>query len=172
MRLPWVSETLFFDVPNHMKIRLPYIPSPDWSKGMVTQESDFDHNVSKTAAGIGISSLSMAGAIGKLKGVTSAGSAICGSGVSGEILPAATIRMIGKGEKVSDLIREIAQATYSSGGIEHAIVVLKNGMRCIVKGGPGGVSFDGNVRRILIHTHPATTGPSHLDFRLLSRIRG
>ena len=56
----WASEKLFFDVPDHMKIRLPYIPSPDWSKGMVTQESDFDHGVSKTAAGIAISSLSMA----------------------------------------------------------------------------------------------------------------
>ena len=56
----WVSETLIFDVPEGMKIRVPYIPSPDWSKGLVTQESDFDHNVSKVAAGIGISGLSMA----------------------------------------------------------------------------------------------------------------
>ena len=62
-----VSETLFFDVPDHMKIRLPYIPSPGWSKGLVTQESDFDHNVSKGCLEVAVGIFG-SGAIGKLKG--------------------------------------------------------------------------------------------------------
>jgi hypothetical protein len=59
----WVSETLIFDVPEGMKIRVPYIPSPDWSKGLITPESDFDHKVSKVAAGIGVDCLLMAGVL-------------------------------------------------------------------------------------------------------------
>jgi hypothetical protein len=42
------------------------------------------------------------------------------SGHGGKILPASTLRTIRKGEKVDDLVRELAQATYESGGLEHA----------------------------------------------------
>jgi hypothetical protein len=63
-----VSETLFFDVPDHMKIRMPYVPSPDWSKGMVTQESDFDHGLSKGSLEVAVGIFGP-GAIGRLKGV-------------------------------------------------------------------------------------------------------
>ena len=66
----WASENLFFAVPDHMKIRLPYIPSPDWSKGMVTQESDFDHNVSKGCLEVAVGIFG-SGAIGKLNRVAS-----------------------------------------------------------------------------------------------------
>jgi hypothetical protein len=66
----WVSEKVFFDVPEHMKIRLPYIPSPDWSKGLVTQESDFDHNVSKGCLEVAVGIFG-SGAIGKLNRVAS-----------------------------------------------------------------------------------------------------
>ena len=75
----WASENLFFAVPEHMKIRLPYIPSPDWSKGMVTQESDFDHGVSKTAAAIAVSSLSMAGS-GRWNGMAGVADDVAGAG--------------------------------------------------------------------------------------------
>jgi hypothetical protein len=61
----WASEKLFFDVPDHMKIRIPYIPSPDWSKGMVTPESDFDHNVSKGCLEVAIGVFGT-GAVGRL----------------------------------------------------------------------------------------------------------
>lgn len=93
-----------------------------------------------------------------------------GSGLSGEFLPASTVRTIAKGEKVDGLIKELAQRTYESGGLEHAIVSLQTGTRIIVSGGKGGIQFGDDVRRIIIHTHPSTTGPSHFDFDMLDAL--
>jgi len=93
-----------------------------------------------------------------------------GSGLAEEFLPASTIRTIAKGEKVDDLIKELAQRTYESGGLEHAIVSLQNGTRIIASGGSGGIHFGNDVRRVIIHTHPSTTGPSHFDFQMLDAL--
>ena len=90
-----------------------------------------------------------------------------GSGLGSDIRPAATIRTIGKGEKVDDLIQELAQRTYESGGLEHAIVSLKDGRRVIVHGGADGITFGGDVKRVIGHTHPTPTGPSQPDFDML-----
>jgi hypothetical protein len=68
----WASEKLFFDVPDHMNIRIPYIPSPDWSKGLVTQESDFHHGLSKGALGFAASVLGP-GAIGRIRSAAAIG---------------------------------------------------------------------------------------------------
>jgi hypothetical protein len=96
-----------------------------------------------------------------------AGGTRVASGLMGEFLPPTTIRTIVKGEKVQDLISELAQATYESNGLEHAIVVLRDGTRAIVRGGSGGIIFGDDVRRIILHTHPSTTGPSPEDFEML-----
>lgn len=61
----------------------------------------------------------------------------------GDILPATVVRQIQQGEKVSNLIDEVAQLTYESGGQEHAIVSLQSGDRVIVSGGTGGIDFSG-----------------------------
>jgi hypothetical protein len=65
-----------------MKIRVPYIPSPDWSKGMVTQESDFDHGLSKGSLEVAISVFG-AGAIGRLRGGAVSGDLMAESGQLG-----------------------------------------------------------------------------------------
>jgi hypothetical protein len=92
------------------------------------------------------------------------------SGLGGEILPASIVRPIGRGEKVDGLIRELAEATYESGGLEHAIVSLKDGSRVIVRGGSGGIALGGDVRRVIIHAHPRTTGPPPADFDMLRKL--
>jgi len=92
------------------------------------------------------------------------------SGHGGKILPASTLRRIRKGEKVDDLVRELAQATYESGGLEHAIVSLRNGTRIIVRGGSGGIELGDDVKRVIMHTHPRTTGPSAEDFDMLRQL--
>jgi hypothetical protein len=90
--------------------------------------------------------------------------------MAGETLPTTTVRTITKGEKVDDLIRELAQSTYESGGLEHAIISLRGGCRVIVRGGSGGMHFCDDVKRVLLHTHPTTTGPSHLDLTMLEQL--
>jgi hypothetical protein len=65
----------------------------------------------------------------------------------GDILPATVVRQIQQGEKVSNLIDEVAQLTYESGGQEHAIVSLQSGDRVIVSGGTGGINFGGMCYR-------------------------
>jgi hypothetical protein len=51
------------------------------------------------------------------------------------MLPATTVRSIGKGETIASLETELAELTYKSGGLEHAIISLKGGGRSIVSGG-------------------------------------
>jgi hypothetical protein len=87
-----------------------------------------------------------------------------------DILPGATVRQIGKGEKVKDLIHEVAELTYKGEGAEHAIISLKSGERLIVRGGAGGIDFSTygkNLDRIILHTHGRPTGPSDVDFQML-----
>lgn len=90
------------------------------------------------------------------------------SGSDEAIEAATTVRQISKGEKWGDLTQEIAQRTYESGGREHAIISLKDGNRLIVQGGPGGMNFPGyDLKRVIAHTHPTSTGPSQIDFDML-----
>ena len=84
-----VSETLFFDVPDHMKFRVPYIPSPDWSKGMVTQESDFDHGLSKGSLEVAVGIFGP-GAIGRIRSAAAIGTMPLSAGkATGAYLPGA-----------------------------------------------------------------------------------
>lgn len=90
-----------------------------------------------------------------------------GSVALGEnILPAETVRQIRRGERVDDLIHELAELTCTTGGREHAIISLTDGRRLIVRGGEGGMTFPDGLRRVIIHTHPRPTGPSPLDFEM------
>ena len=88
----------------------------------------------------------------------------------GEVLPATIVRPISRGERVADLVREAAERTYASGGLEHAIVSLNDGTRAIVQGGSGGIQFGEDVARVILHTHPFTTGPSAADFAMLAQM--
>jgi hypothetical protein len=89
---------------------------------------------------------------------------------SGEnILPASFVRRIQHGENIVDLEAELALRTYSSGGLEHAIISLQSGGRVVVSGGTGGIQFGSDLRRVLMHTHPSTTGPSAADFQMLQQ---
>jgi hypothetical protein len=83
------------------------------------------------------------------------------------------IRIIQRGERVADLVQELARRTYTSGGMEHAIISLQSGERVIVRGGRGGIdfaSFIRDLRRVIIHTHPTTTGPSAVDLEMLRQL--
>jgi hypothetical protein len=85
--------------------------------------------------------------------------------------PATLVREISHGEKVSTLVHEVAERTYTSGGPEHAIISTRSGQRLIVQGGRGGMSFAAfDLRRVLLHTHPTPTGPSGLDFLMLQQM--
>jgi hypothetical protein len=91
----------------------------------------------------------------------------------GAVKAATVVREIGRGERVADLIQELAGLTYNAGGAEHAIITLKNGQRLIVQGGETGISFEtfgDTLRRIILHTHPTTTGPSAADFAMLEQL--
>ena len=92
------------------------------------------------------------------------------SPIGGDALPAHTVRLIQKGEKVDALLDEVVRLTFQSGGLEHAIVSFKDGSRAIVRGGPGGIIFDDRIKRIILHTHPTPTGPSAADFEMLRRL--
>lgn len=83
------------------------------------------------------------------------------------VLPATTVRTIGKGESIASLQAELAELTYKSGGLEHAVISLQNGTRTIVSGGRGGIEFGSDLRRVIGHTHPTPTGPSAADFQML-----
>jgi hypothetical protein len=87
----------------------------------------------------------------------------------GELLPATTVRVIQHGENVAGLQAEVAQLTYVSGGLEHAIISLQSGARLIVSGGSGGIQFGSDLRRVIMHTHSSSTGPSAIDFLMLEQ---
>jgi RHS repeat-associated protein len=112
----------------------------------------------------------LGGWLGKVDDVADAGRGLIKVASSGDnILPAQTVREIVKGERVPDLIQELAERTYTSGGLEHAIISLQNGPRVIVQGGAGGIILPSNLNRVIIHTHPFPTGPSALDFQMLEQ---
>ncbi len=105
----------------------------------------------------------------RLTGYTGGGVRVASG--AGRILPASVVRMISKGETVDDLVEEMVRLTFESGGVEHAIISLKDGSRMIVRGGPGGIDFgDLPLRRVLLHTHPSPTGPSQVDFDMLDAL--
>lgn len=81
-----------------------------------------------------------------------------------------SVRTIGRGEKLADIIDEGKRLTFETGN-EHALVKLANGDRAIVAGGPGGIEFTSDVSRVFGHTHPyqlPITGPSSADFSMLA----
>lgn len=88
----------------------------------------------------------------------------------GKTRAAVTVREISRGEKVDDLVHEVAKMTYTSDGLEHAIVSTKTGQRLIVRGGPGGIKFGQDVRRVILHTHPLPSGPSMVDLDMLTAL--
>ena len=51
--IAWTEERLGILNPDN-KLRCGYIPSPDWSKGLVVTENDTVHNVSKFAGATGV----------------------------------------------------------------------------------------------------------------------
>lgn len=106
--------------------------------------------------------------IGKLALRQSIRSGIKVASSGGKYELGSTVRQISKGEKVGDLINEVKQLTYETGGLEHSIVSLKDGTRLIVRGGENGISFaEYDIRRVILHTHRYPTGPSPEDFKML-----
>jgi hypothetical protein len=55
--IAWTEEQLRI-LDGDDPIRVPYIPSPDWSKDLVVEEDDFSHGVSKFAGAGGVEILS------------------------------------------------------------------------------------------------------------------
>ncbi|RYG31285.1 hypothetical protein EON81_23220 [bacterium] len=84
-----------------------------------------------------------------------------------DVRSAKLVRTIGKGESIAALEQEIAQLTYETEGLEHAIISLRDGGRIIVSGGRHGIHFDSRLKRVIIHTHERPTGPSPADFQML-----
>jgi len=94
-------------------------------------------------------------------------------GAGEEVGTVKVVRTISKGEKVGALLNELKVLTHESGGLEHAIVTLKNGDRLIVSGSGAGINFgsmSSQLRRIMIHTHPSTTGASTADRKALQAL--
>jgi len=87
----------------------------------------------------------------------------------GDVLPATFVRTIAHGERIAALEAELAERTYVSGGLEHAIISLQSGERVIVSGGTGGIQFGSDLQWVPMHTHPTTTGPSAIDFIMLEQ---
>lgn len=51
--IAWTEEQLgILDADD--PIRVPYIPSPDWSKDLIVEEDDFSHGVSKFSGAAGV----------------------------------------------------------------------------------------------------------------------
>jgi RHS repeat-associated protein len=95
------------------------------------------------------------------------------SGGSSGSAPATIVRVIRPGEKIADIVAEGKALTFTTGN-EHALVILANGERVIVSGGPTGIDLSAlNVRRLIGHSHPyhlAPTGPSPADFAALEAL--
>jgi hypothetical protein len=64
------------------------------------------------------------------------------------------VRIIRRGEKLSDIMNEAKSLTFETGN-EYALVKLANGERALVSGGPGGIDLaEGQITRLYGHTHP------------------
>jgi len=84
---------------------------------------------------------------------------------------------------VADIVETLKLETYWH-RCEHAVLLLADGNRVVVKGGRDGIllydfetwlgiDIDGMKQRVIkliVHTHPVPTGPSDHDIRLLSRL--
>jgi len=84
-------------------IRIPYIPSPDWSRDMVVYESDGAHAVSKVAGGIAV-----------LAGVSAAARAASAAGAAGRTLAGPNCFVAGTEVHMDEAIAE----TQSSSGVD------------------------------------------------------
>lgn len=87
------------------------------------------------------------------------------SGMGGEVLPMQIVKTLPTGT-AGGIVNEAKALTFATGN-EHALVRLATGERALVSGGPGGISFgEGQVTRIIGHTHPygtASVGASAAD---------
>jgi len=155
-------------------------PTREWLANEPHVYLDADHNVRTSslhrdyshvmAPVLGEAALMLApGANALARGFAARGEASVAS-TGGEMASARVVRTIEYGEKVRNLLGELAERTYVSGGAEHAIITTTSGERLIVSGGPGGItSFPENLRRVIVHTHPRPTGPSAIDFTMLEQ---
>jgi hypothetical protein len=74
-------------------------------------------------------------------------------------------------EKVASLIDDLWRGHLST-GVEHALVVLKNGERAIVRGGADGIEFAPNqIRRLITHTHANELGSSRWDREAIAALQ-
>jgi RHS repeat-associated protein len=97
--------------------------------------------------------------------VAAARGAALASGAGGEVLPMTIVRTLPPGT-AGGVVNEARALTFATGN-EHALVRLATGERALVSGGPGGIAFgEGQVTRIIGHTHPygfGSIGPSAAD---------
>jgi RHS repeat-associated protein len=101
--------------------------------------------------------------LGKMKAAK--GGINVASGVGGEVLPMQIVKSLPPGT-AGGIVNEVKALTFATGN-EHALVRLASGERALVSGGPGGIAFgEGQVTRIIGHTHPygtASVGASAAD---------
>jgi hypothetical protein len=94
------------------------------------------------------------------------------SGMGGEVVPMTVVKTLPPGT-ASGIVNEAKALTFSTGN-EHAVVRLATGESALVSGGPGGISFaEGEVSRIIFHTHPygmGAVGPSAADAAALQAL--
>ena len=88
------------------------------------------------------------------------------TGAGSKSAPAKIVRILTKSDKRTEVINLLKQLTYED-GVEHAVVLLKNGEVAIVSGGHTGITFpEGMITKIYGHTHPydlLSQGPSDAD---------
>ena len=76
--------------------------------------------------------------------------------MGGEVLPMQIVKTLPPGT-AGAIVNEAKALTFATGN-EHALVRLATGERALVSRGPGGISFrEGQVTRIIGHTHPYGT---------------
>ena len=95
---------------------------------------------------------------------------VASSGI--DAAPMSTVRTIGRGEKVTDLVNEAKALTFTTGN-EHAVVKLASGDRVLISGGPGGIDLTTDVTLVYGHTHPygvLSNGPSPGDYAMLDAL--
>jgi RHS repeat-associated protein len=94
------------------------------------------------------------------------------SGSGGAVLPMSIEKLLPTGT-AGGIVAEAKALTYATGN-EYALVRMATGERALVSGGPGGISFaDGQITRIIGHTHPYGFGsipPSSHDFATLRQL--
>jgi RHS repeat-associated protein len=99
------------------------------------------------------------------KGLRAVKGAEVTSGMGGKVLPMSVVRNLPPGA-AGGVVNEAKALTFATGN-EHAVVRLANGQRALVSGGSGGILFaEGQVTRIIGHTHPygmGAVGPSAAD---------